>query len=169
MWQIAVDEPVPFELLSPRSLDEAVDLAARHGRDCALMAGGSDLLDQLKLQRRTPRYVINLKTIPGLRGLNIAGDRVSIGALTTLGELERSGDLKRLCPGLSLAAARVATPQIRNVGTLGGNLLQDSRCPYYRGPWYCYRAGGIQCDARHGVNEEQIAAIPSRHPTRLQR
>jgi xanthine dehydrogenase YagS FAD-binding subunit len=154
VWQIAADEPVAFELLSPHSLDEAVDLAARHGNDCALMAGGSDLLDQLKLQRRTPRYVINLKTVPGLRTLGFRGDHVSIGALTTLGELERSEELARACRALSLAASRVATPQIRNVGTLGGNLLQDSRCPYYRGPWYCYRAGGIQCDARHGMNQE---------------
>jgi xanthine dehydrogenase YagS FAD-binding subunit len=154
VWQIAVDEPAAFELLSPRSLDEAADLAARHGHDCALMAGGSDLLDQLKQHRRTPRYVINLKTIPGLRSFSASGDRISIGALTTLGDLERNDELKRLCPGLAMAASRVATPQIRNVGTLGGNLLQDSRCPYYRGPWYCYRAGGIQCDARHGINQE---------------
>jgi xanthine dehydrogenase YagS FAD-binding subunit len=154
MWQIAVDEPAPFELLSPRSLDEASELAGRYNGDCALLAGGTDLLDQLKLQKRTPRYVINLKTIPGLRTLEVGGDRISIGALTTVGELERSADLRRLCPGLAAAAARVATPQIRNVGTLGGNLLQDSRCPYYRGPWYCYRAGGIQCDAHHGMNQE---------------
>jgi xanthine dehydrogenase YagS FAD-binding subunit len=154
VWQIAVDEPAAFELLSPRSLDEAAELATRHGDDCALMAGGSDLLDQLKQHRRTPRYVVNLKTIPGLRSLNITGDHVSIGALTTLGDLERNEELKRVCRGLTMAASRVATPQIRNVGTLGGNLLQDSRCPYYRGPWYCYRAGGIQCDARHGVNQE---------------
>ncbi|HEU4688278.1 MAG TPA: FAD binding domain-containing protein, partial [Vicinamibacterales bacterium] len=154
MWQIAVDEPAAFELLSPRSLDEAVDLAGRHGQDCALLAGGTDLLDQLKQQRRTPRFVINLKAIPGLRAIEISSDRISIGALATLGELERHGDLRRACPALGLAASRVATPQIRNVGTLGGNLLQDSRCAYYRGPWYCYRAGGIQCDARHGINQE---------------
>lgn len=154
MWQIAADEPLAFALLSPRSLDEAIDLAARHGQDCALMAGGSDLLDQMKQHRRTPRYVINLKSIPDLRSLNVANDRISIGALTTLGELERHVELRRLCPALGIAASRVATPQIRNVGTLGGNLLQDSRCSYYRGPWYCYRAGGIQCDARHGVNQE---------------
>lgn len=154
MWQIAVDEPVAFELLSPRSLDEAAELAARHGHDAVLMAGGSDVLDQLKQHQRTPRYVINLKTIPGLRTLNVTGDRLSIGALTTLGDLERHAELARVCRGLTMAASRVATPQIRNVGTLGGNLLQDSRCPYYRGPWYCYRAGGIQCDARHGVNQE---------------
>jgi xanthine dehydrogenase YagS FAD-binding subunit len=154
VWQIAADEPLAFELLSPRSIDEAVDLANRHGSECALMAGGSDLLDQLKLHRRTPRYVINLKSIPGLGAQSISGDRITIGALTTLGDLERNDELRRVCPALSLAAARVATPQIRNVGTLGGNLLQDSRCPYYRGPWHCYRAGGIQCDAHHGMNQE---------------
>jgi xanthine dehydrogenase YagS FAD-binding subunit len=154
VWQLAVDEPAPFELLSPRSLDEAVDLSARHGFDSALMAGGTDLLDQLKQHRRTPRYVINLKTIPDLRKLSVSGEHISIGALTTIGDLERHIELSRLCPALTQAASRVATPQIRNVGTIGGNLLQDSRCPYYRGPWYCYRAGGIQCDARHGVNQE---------------
>jgi xanthine dehydrogenase YagS FAD-binding subunit len=77
-----------------------------------------------------------------------------IGALTTLGELERHTELRQVVSGLVKATARVATPQIRNVGTLGGNLLQDSRCSYYRGPWYCYRAGGIQCDAHHGINKE---------------
>ena len=106
MWQIAVDEPAPFELLSPRSLDEAGELAARHGGDCALLAGGTDLLDQLKQHRRTPRYVINLKTIPGLRTLEVTSDRISIGALTTVGELERSPELKRLCP--ALAVGRIA-------------------------------------------------------------
>ncbi len=154
MWQIAVDEPAPFELLSPRSLEEASDLAARHAGDCSLLAGGTDLLDQLKLRRRTPRFVINLKTIPGLGMLDIRADRISVGALATVGALERSADVRRLCPALAAAASRVATPQIRNVGTVGGNLLQDSRCPYYRGPWYCYRAGGIQCDAHHGMNQE---------------
>ena len=85
----------------------------------------------------------------------MTNDRISIGALTTLGELERHAELRASSAPLSvMAASRVATPQIRNVGTIGGNLLQDSRCPYYRGPWYCYRAGGIQCDARHGVNQE---------------
>jgi xanthine dehydrogenase YagS FAD-binding subunit len=154
VWQIAADEPLAFELLSPRSLDEAIDLATRHGQDCALMAGGSDLLDQLKQHKRTPRYVINLKSIPNLRSLNVTNDQISIGALTTLGELERHAELRQRCAALGVAASQVATPQIRNVGTIGGNLLQDSRCPYYRGPWYCYRAGGIQCDARHGVNQE---------------
>lgn len=154
MWQIAVDEPAPFVLLSPRSADEAMTLAERHGRDCAYLAGGSDLLDQLKQQRRTPRYLINLKSIGALRELSVAAEQVAIGALTTLGDLERNPEIARRCRALAMAVSRVATPQLRNIGTLGGNLLQDSRCPYYRGPWYCYRAGGVQCDARHGMNQE---------------
>ena len=84
----------------------------------------------------------------------MADEHVAIGALTTLGELERHFEIARRCRALAMAVSRVATPQLRNIGTLGGNLLQDSRCPYYRGPWYCYRAGGVQCDARHGINQE---------------
>lgn len=149
------DEAKPFELLQPRTLDEALGLAAKYGSDCAFLAGGCDLLDQLKHQWSTPHYVINLKTIPDLKKPVIMGAAVIwIRALTTLGDIERNTDLKSAVPGLVKAAARVATPQIRNLGTLGGNLLQDSRCPYYRGPWYCYRAGGIQCDAHHGINQE---------------
>jgi xanthine dehydrogenase YagS FAD-binding subunit len=154
VWQIAADEPAPFEVLTPRSVGDAVALAAAHPGDCAYLAGGSDLLDQLKHRHQTPRYVINLKAIAELRGLSLAADSVSIGALTTLNELERSSELRTTCRALGLAASRVASPQIRQVGTVGGNLLQDSRCGYYRGPWHCYRAGGIQCDARHGMNQE---------------
>ncbi|HZQ92461.1 MAG TPA: xanthine dehydrogenase family protein subunit M [Terriglobales bacterium] len=154
MWSIAIDEPKPFELLSPRTLDEALELASRHGVDAAFLAGGCDLIDQLKHQWSTPHYVINLKTIPGLRYVEPGSQAIRMGALSTLAELERNREIRSALPGLARAAARVATPQIRNLGTLGGNLLQDSRCPYYRGPWYCYRHGGIVCDARHGVNAE---------------
>jgi xanthine dehydrogenase YagS FAD-binding subunit len=154
MWQIAADEPAPFELLTPRSIGDATSMAAQHAGDCAYLAGGSDLLDQLKHRHRTPGYVINLKGVADLRGISVAADSVSIGALTTLSDLERHAEVGRLCRALSLAAARVASPQIRHVGTVGGNLLQDSRCGYYRGPWHCYRAGGIQCDAHHGMNQE---------------
>jgi CO/xanthine dehydrogenase FAD-binding subunit len=67
---------------------------------------------------------------------------VVIGALTTLSTIERDEDLRRQCPALCLAATRVATPQVRNTGTLRGNLLQDSRCPFYRDDRDCFRAGG---------------------------
>jgi xanthine dehydrogenase YagS FAD-binding subunit len=154
LWQISVDEPRPFELLQPRSIDEALEFGARHGSDGAFLAGGCDLLDQLKHQAMAPHYVINLKGVGELRHASIGNENVVLGALITLGEIERNLELAQLLPGLSKAASRVATPQIRNLGTLGGNLLQDSRCGYYRGPWYCYRAGGITCDAHHGINAE---------------
>jgi xanthine dehydrogenase YagS FAD-binding subunit len=152
--QIAIDEPRSFELLAPSSIEQAMAWASHHGADAAFLAGGCDLLDQLKNQWSSPRHVINLKSIPGLKGINRGSGSLTIGALTPLGDIERSAALKPLLPGLVMAASRVATPQIRNVGTLGGNLLQDSRCPYYRGPWHCYRAGGIVCDAHHGINIE---------------
>jgi xanthine dehydrogenase YagS FAD-binding subunit len=153
-WQIAIDEPKSFELLAPSTIEQALEWAARHGSDAAFLAGGCDLLDQLKNQWFNPRYVINLKSIPALKGITNSGNSLAMGALTTLGEIERHPDLRKTVPGLEKAANRAATPQIRNVGTVGGNLLQDSRCAYYRGPWHCYRAGGIVCDAHHGVNIE---------------
>jgi xanthine dehydrogenase YagS FAD-binding subunit len=154
LWQISVDEPRPFELLQPRSIGEALELGARHGSDGAFLAGGCDLLDHLKNQTMAPHYVINLKGIAELKDARITKENIDLGALITLGEIERNRELAQIQPGLVKAASRVATPQIRNLGTLGGNLLQDSRCGYYRGPWYCYRAGGIICDAHHGINTQ---------------
>jgi xanthine dehydrogenase YagS FAD-binding subunit len=150
---ISLDEPKSFELLHPRSVDEALGLYTEE-RDGAYLAGGCDLLDQLKNQWNNPRRVINLKEIAGLRGREDANGLLRLGALTTLAELEHDAAIRQRYRALSLAASRVATPQIRNAGTLGGNLLQDGRCPYYRGPWRCYRAGGIVCDAHHGINTE---------------
>jgi xanthine dehydrogenase YagS FAD-binding subunit len=149
---IVFDEPAPFKLLAPKTLDEATQLSAEHGSSAALLAGGCDLLDQLKHNWRRPSYVINLKGIGGLKSINKSPDSVSIGALTQLGEIEYDSTIGTLLPALQMSAARVATPQIRNMGTIGGNLLQDSRCSYYRSGFNCYRAGGIVCDAHHGLN-----------------
>ncbi|PVA08905.1 xanthine dehydrogenase family protein subunit M [Pelagivirga sediminicola] len=154
MTRMAIDEPRPFTLHEPAEVDAALALAAEHFRDHAYLAGGCDLLDQLKRQWRNRGHVINLKGIDALSGIRRADDRLRIGALTKLSALERDSDLAAMHPALALGAARIATPQIRNMGTIGGNLLQDSRCPYYRGPWYCYRHGGIVCDAHHGINAE---------------
>lgn len=154
MLRMTIDEPKPFQLHSPTDLDSALKLAADHNRDCAYLAGGCDLMDQLKHQWHNPRHVINLKKINGLEGIKKDGDRVRVGALTKLSAIERDADLGKVLPALVHGASRVASPQIRNMGTIGGNLLQDSRCPYYRGPWYCYRNGGIVCDAHHGINRE---------------
>jgi xanthine dehydrogenase YagS FAD-binding subunit len=149
---IVFDEPAPFKLLSPKALDEAAEMSAQHGSNAALLAGGCDLLDQLKHNWRRPGYVINLKGISGLKGVSKNSSQVKIGALTQLDEVEHDPTIKKLFPALQMSAARVATPQIRNMGTIGGNLLQDSRCSYYRSGFNCYRAGGIVCDAHHGLN-----------------
>jgi xanthine dehydrogenase YagS FAD-binding subunit len=150
---IVFDEPAPFKLLSPRTLDEATELSAQHGTNAALLAGGCDLLDQLKHNWRRPAYVINLKGVSGLKGINRDSNQLKIGALTQLDEVEHDSTVAKLFPALEMSAGRVATPQIRNMGTVGGNLLQDSRCSYYRSGFNCYRAGGIVCDAHHGLNE----------------
>jgi xanthine dehydrogenase YagS FAD-binding subunit len=154
MLRITIDEPKPFELHSPADFAAALQLAADHRGDCAYLAGGCDLLDQLKHQWHNPRHVINLKAIKGLSGIERQGGHARVGALTKLSAIERDAELAKVLPALVHGAGRVATPQIRNMGTIGGNLLQDSRCPYYRGPWYCYRDGGIVCDAQHGINRE---------------
>jgi xanthine dehydrogenase YagS FAD-binding subunit len=151
---MAIDEPSPFKLHAPVTVDEAVAIAAAERPDAAYLAGGCDLLDLLKHQCHNSRHIISLNRIASLKGQQQSADSFTLGALTTLSEIARNDDLRRRLPAVAFAAARVATPQIRNRGTIGGNLLQDSRCPYYRGPWYCYRAGGITCDAHHGINDE---------------
>jgi len=153
MPDIAINEPVPFEFHAPTKIEDALALARRHSGRFSYLAGGCDLLDMLKRQWNTSEHVIDLKGIDGLRGITRNAGHVRVGALTKLVEVQQS-DLIDGLRALKEAAARVASPQIRNMGTVGGNVLQDSRCPYYRGPFFCYRHGGIVCDAHHGINTE---------------
>src|SRR5580658_3304879 len=129
---ISFDEPAPFRLLSPKTLDEAAELSTQHGTNAALLAGGCDLLDQLKHNWRRPDCVINLKGINGLKGVSKDSNQLRIGAITQLDQVEHDSMIESLFPALQMSAGRVATPQIRNMGTVGGNLLRDSRCSYYR-------------------------------------
>ena len=154
MPHIAIDEPKPFDLIVPASLSEAIELGDRYGTTGAYLAGGCDLMDQLKHQMRTSQKVINLKGLRELQGVSETPLLLRLGALVTLAEIGRREEIRQKLPALAHAATRVATPQIRNAATIGGNLLQDSRCAYYRGGFHCYRAGGIVCDARRGINEE---------------
>jgi xanthine dehydrogenase YagS FAD-binding subunit len=144
--QIGIDEPASFRLLRPKSLEEAARMLDEHGQDAVALAGGCDILEKIKTQWIRPRYVVDLKPV---LGREIADNK--LGAGVTVAQVALHPAMPN---ALRQAAARVATPQIRNVGTLGGNLLQDSRCPYYRGPWHCYRAGGITCDAVRGYTYE---------------
>jgi xanthine dehydrogenase YagS FAD-binding subunit len=156
--KLQVDEPLPFKLVSPGSVDDAVKLWHDRPGKAMYLAGGGDVVDVVKRHLAEPTLVLDLKQIPALRGVtaNVSARQPSIklGALTTLRELSEDQNVRRYLPALAAAASRVATPQIRNVGTLGGNLLQENRCPYYRGPWHCYRHGGMHCYARHGYHRE---------------
>jgi len=145
-----------FELYQPDSLDTALDLAERLGEDGWLVAGGQDSWDWLKNRTKRTRAVVDLSAIAALKGVRETDGGIEIGALTTLTQVENDPLVRERYQLLATAAGRVASPQIRNAGTLGGNLCQDTRCWYYRGGVDCYRAGGNMCyaDTPEGQNRE---------------
>ena len=145
-----------FELYQPDSVDNAVDLLGRFGEDGWAIAGGHDTLDWFKDRAKYAANVVELTGIDELRGIRETATGVEIGALTTLTEIEQSPLIQERYRLLSDAARRVASPQIRNTGTLGGNVNQDTRCWYYRYGVDCYRAGGTTCyaDTPEGQNRE---------------
>lgn len=136
-----------FDLYAPASLSDAADLLRRHGGDAWLVAGGKDSFDWFKDRHKTPSVVVDISGLPSLSGVVDKGDHVAIGAATTLTEIEESALLRERYGLLTAAAGKVASPQIRNSGTLGGNVAQDTRCTYYRDGFPCYRAGGNTCYA----------------------
>jgi xanthine dehydrogenase YagS FAD-binding subunit len=145
-----------FELFQPATIDDVLGLLDRHAPDTWLMAGGMDSFDWLKDRIRRPRVVIDLSTVEALRGIKEANGGLEIGAMTTLTELAKHQVVKDKFALLASAADHVASPQIRNIGTLGGNVSQDARCWYYRQGWPCYRAGGNICyaDTPTAINRE---------------
>jgi carbon-monoxide dehydrogenase medium subunit len=112
----------PFEYHEPASLAEALDLAQQHGDDARLMAGGTALLLMIRYGIVRPRHVVSLHRLADLGGLRLDGDTLRIGALTPHAEVAASPLVRQHCPVLAEAAGRVATPAIRNMGTIGGNL-----------------------------------------------
>jgi xanthine dehydrogenase YagS FAD-binding subunit len=145
-----------FELFQPSSVADAQNLLEQHGSDAWVLAGGLDSFDWLKDRIRKPKAVVDLSGIEELRGVRTVGDGIEIGAMTTLTEIVNHLVIKQRYGLLAQAAEVVASPQIRNQGTLGGNVSQDTRCWYYRGGWPCYRAGGNICyaDTPEGRNRE---------------
>ncbi len=144
---MANDMMAHFELLQPASLDAALELVDRWGERGWLLAGGHDSLAWFKDRHKQPEVVIDLDGLDELKGIREADDGIEVGALTTLTEIERSSLIRERYSLLGDAARRVASPQIRNDATLGGNLCQDTRCWYYRYGLDCYRAGGNICYA----------------------
>jgi xanthine dehydrogenase YagS FAD-binding subunit len=145
-----------FELYQPDTLDGAIDLAKRIGEGAWFLAGGNDSFDWFKDRTKRPKAVIEIAGIKELAGIRETAEGLEIGALTTLAAIEESPVVREKYALLAEAAGRVASPQIRNAGTLGGNLCQDARCWYYRYGVSCYRAGGITCyaDTPEGQNRE---------------
>jgi xanthine dehydrogenase YagS FAD-binding subunit len=145
-----------FELFQPASVDDAIKLLDKHGADAWVLAGGLDSMDWLKDRIKRPKVVVDLSQIQELRGIREANGGIEIGAMTPLTEVVKHAVVREKFSLLMEAAELVASPQIRNQGTIGGNVSQDTRCWYYRGGWNCYRAGGNICyaDTPTAINRE---------------
>ncbi len=145
-----------FELFQPATTADALALLDRYGRDAWVLAGGLDSFDWLKDRIKRPKVVIDLSQIGELKGVRESADGLEIGAMTTLTEVVRHPVVRAKYSILSTGAEAAASPQIRNQGTIGGNVSQDTRCWYYRGGWHCYRAGGNICfaDTPTAINRE---------------
>jgi xanthine dehydrogenase YagS FAD-binding subunit len=145
----------PFTLVHARSLDEASRLAAKP--ETELKAGGVDLLDRMKEGFDHPKTVVSIAAVTGLDRIE-TGPPGKVGALATLASIAAHPGLRKHYPALSAAAAGAATPQIRNMATLGGNLCQRPRCWYYRLEEFdCRKKGGSDCFAKDGENRFHAA------------
>src|SRR5687767_12932869 len=132
-----------FEVAEPTTVAEAVKLLAEHGDRARAMAGGTDLMPNMKHKIVVPELVVGLWRIAGLTGVRIDGDRIRIGALTTLHALSEDPIATRELPALAEAAGMVAGPQLRRMGTLGGNVCLDTRCVYINQTYFWRRALGF--------------------------
>ncbi|MBM3942395.1 MAG: xanthine dehydrogenase family protein subunit M [SAR202 cluster bacterium] len=145
----------PFEFVEPRTIDEAVALlSAQPESEVRIIAGASDLLSEIKEGVIAPRRLVSLGGIPELRGIQATAEGLRLGAMTTITEIAQHPAIVSRYASLAQAAQGLATWQIRNVGTLGGNLAQRPRCWYYRHPLaVCLKKGGDRCYALAGVSK----------------
>ncbi len=146
-----------FRLLRPRALDEAVGFLSKHSGSIRVLAGGTDLIPSLRQKLFEPEYVLDLRGVAQLRGIRLEGGAVEIGALTALSAIENSAYLRQHFPVLTQAAATVASPVLRNMGTLGGNICLDTRCLWYnqsltwrKGCGFCIKKDGDLCHVAPG-------------------
>ena len=146
-----------FQLLRPRSLAEAIELLAKHAASAQIVAGGTDLIASLRQHLFAPRFVVDIRGIGELRGIRARDGGLEIGALTTLTTIERSPEIAENYPVLHGAAKTVASPVLRNMGTIGGNICLDTRCLWYNQslPWrkscgFCIKKDGDLCHVAPG-------------------
>jgi 4-hydroxybenzoyl-CoA reductase subunit beta len=146
-----------FKLLRPRTVKEASAALAEHAQEIQIIAGGTDLIPSLRQRLFEPKYVLDIRGISELRGINSRNGAVEIGALTTLTAIEHSEFLREHYPVLTEAAKTVASPILRNMGTLGGNICLDTRCLWYnqsltwrKGCGFCIKKDGDLCHVAPG-------------------
>jgi 4-hydroxybenzoyl-CoA reductase subunit beta len=147
-----------FKLLRPRTSDEAIGFLAEHAPDIQVIAGGTDLVPSLRQGLFAPAFVLDIRGIAELRGIRtVPGNGVEIGALTSLTAIEHSEVIRRQYPVLSEAARTVASPVLRNMGTIGGNICLDTRCLWYNQSlmWrkscgFCIKKDGNLCHVAPG-------------------
>ena len=121
-----------FTYHKPKTAAEAVAIAKQHGKEAMYVAGGTDLYPNMKRRHQTPTQVISLQDVPGLHTVEVLADgRVSVGAMAKLTTLENHPHLKAHYGAFAHAVREISTPLLRNMGTIGGNLLLDTRCTYY--------------------------------------
>ena len=147
-----------FKLLRPRFAEEAVDYLGEHTGNIRVLAGGTDLIPSMRQKLFEPEYILDLRRLSAMRGITPAADGgVEIGALTTLRAIECSEYLRQHYPVLSEAAGTVASPVLRNMGTIGGNICLDTRCLWYnqsltwrKGCGFCIKKDGDLCHVAPG-------------------
>ena len=150
-----------FKLLRPRTLDEALSLLAKHaGKSPAatrVVAGGTDLIPSMRQKLFEPEYVLDIRNVAGLKDIRQTDRGVEMGALASLTSIEQSALLRRRYPVLTEAAATVASPLLRNMGTIGGNICLDTRCLWYnqsltwrKGCGFCIKKDGDLCHVAPG-------------------
>lgn len=159
-----------FEYVSAQSVEEAGELLAASGKPARIIAGGTDLLGEIKQGTVQPARLVSLQWIDDFTGVLIHEQGALIGAMTTIAQIGEHPHIRGHYAALAQACDSVATPQIRNVGTLGGNLCQRPRCWYYRSPLFdCLKKGGEQCFAHEGANRFHaifgVEICPAAHPS----
>ena len=159
-----------FEFVPAHSVAEAGELLTANEAPAKIFAGGTDLLGEIKQGVVHPARLVSLQAIAALKGIALGDDGARIGAMTTIAEIAANPQIRTRYTALAEAADSVATPQIRNTGTLGGNLCQRPRCWYYRSPMFdCRKKGGARCFAHDGANKFHAifdgAICPAVHPS----
>lgn len=146
-----------FKLLRPRTVEEALGELAKHANDIRVLAGGTDLIPSMRQKLFEPHFVLDIRHIAGLKGIRQTEQGTEIGALTTLTAIEHSDFLRERYPVLTEAAATVASPVLRNMGTIGGNICLDTRCLWYnqsltwrKGCGFCIKKDGNLCHVAPG-------------------